>query len=64
MHRVQDFYSHYNKGYRWEPFNFSLRCWGFGHICDGTKPDEDMDAWGEANEKTKEMVGKWRSCCS
>ena len=64
MHRVQDFYSHYNKGYRWEPFNFSLRCWGFGHICDDTKPDEDMDAWGEANEKTKEMVGKWRSCCS
>lgn len=64
MHRVQDFYSHYNKGYRWDPFNSSLKCRGFGHACDGTKPDNDPEAWAAANEKTKDLVGKWRSCCS
>lgn len=41
MHWLQDYQTHRAKGYVWEPFNFEAPCWGFGHICDGSKPDLD-----------------------
>jgi hypothetical protein len=58
MHRGQDYFSHYSKGYRWKP----LRHWknlGFGHMFDGTKPDQDINAWNQAEKWTKKWVGKW-----
>ena len=58
MHRGQDYFSHYSKGYRWKPF----RAWkslGFGHGFAGTKPDQDINAWNKAEEWTKKWLSKW-----
>ena len=63
MHRAQDFYSHWNKGYRWDPGNDTLPCWGYGHACHLQFPDQDMEAWNQANELTKKWIGQWRSNC-
>jgi|ERR1035437_2317221 hypothetical protein len=57
MHRLQDFWSHYNKGYRWDP-PFQL-----GHIRDRAKPDQDNAAWAQAEAATKQMVEKWNKKC-
>jgi hypothetical protein len=32
MHQMQDFYAHYDNGYRWDP-GFTNKCWGLGHLC-------------------------------
>jgi len=59
MHRVQDFYSHYKKGYRWAP---KERKWG--HVFAGSKPDADRHAWREANQATYLLVKEWdANCC-
>jgi len=58
MHRLQDFWSHYNKGYRWDP---PLH---LGHLWAGTKPDEDNAAWAEAEKATAEQLKEWNSKCS
>ena len=42
MHRLQDFWSHYNKGYRLDP---PFQLW---HIRDRAKPDQDNAAWAQA----------------
>jgi hypothetical protein len=65
MHRGQDYFSHYSKGYRWKPFRH-LKNLGFGHMFAGTKPDEDMQAWNQAEEWTKKWLKKWKKksgCC-
>ncbi len=58
MHRLQDFWSHYNKGFRWNP------PWQLGHAMAGTKPDEDNAAWAEAEKATKECVEQFHKACS
>ena len=55
MHQVQDYYSHYGKGYRW---------WLGGHWYAGTQPDKDDKAWEKANEMTKEKLKDWLDNCS
>ncbi|MCP3928383.1 MAG: RHS repeat-associated core domain-containing protein [Bacteroidetes bacterium] len=63
MHRYQDSFSHYNKGYRWDPGNENLPCYGWGHVCDGTKPDNDADAWKKANDTTRSLVKEYNQKC-
>jgi hypothetical protein len=60
MHRAQDYFSHYGKGYVWDPslYNKDL---GLGHLFSGTEPDEDMKAWHYANKFTEKWVDKWRA---
>ena len=54
MHQLQDYFTHYGKDYRW---------YKGGHIFDGTKPDEDNNAWDKADEETKEWIKKWNAAC-
>jgi len=49
MHRLQDYQTHYGKGYRW---------WKGGHMFDGTAPDDDNEAWAKAEKDTVDMLGK------
>jgi len=63
MHWLQDWYTHYSKGYRWIPFHFEYPCWGFGHFCHGSIPDHDVVAWSKANNITKIFVKKWLDHC-
>ena len=62
-HRGQDYFSHYAKGYVWDPGNVFQKCAGYGHACDGTKPDEDMNAWASADKWTQGMLKKWKEAC-
>lgn len=78
MHRLQDYYSHYEKGYRW---------WGYydkhlgpdsvpptmmpppsglmllGHVGAGHEPDRDNAAWDRANKLTCRLVKLWEKDC-
>ncbi len=63
MHRGQDYFTHYKKGYRWKPGDRKVPCFGYGHICIGTLPDEDDIAWGKAESWTKKWVKKWDNNC-
>jgi len=63
MHRGQDYFSHYAKGYVWDPGNVFQKCAGYGHACDGTKPDEDPNAWSAADKWTQGMLKKWKDAC-
>ena len=58
MHRGQDYFSHYSKGYRWKPFR-CLKNLGFGHLFAGKKPDQDISAWNKAEEWTKKWLSEW-----
>lgn len=62
MHRGQDFFSHYNKGYRWNPGDFNLPCFGLGHVCDWTTPDEDNATWEFAEAWSKKWLDYWNKC--
>lgn len=64
MHRLQDSFSHYGQGYRWQPFNVTLPCWGFGHGCVGTLPDQNEDAFWAAFDDAQKWMTKWHvNCC-
>jgi RHS repeat-associated protein len=63
MHRGQDYFTHYAKGYRWKPGDKKLPCFGFGHTCMGTLPDEDDAAWAQAESWTKKWVKKMLDNC-
>lgn len=64
MHRMQDYYTHWKKGYRRDPGNPNWPCNGWGHACADPDPDRDAGAWAEAERKTDEWVQKWlRKCC-
>jgi len=71
MHRLQDFYSHYNKGYRWGADRINVDgpvvnpegiC-HLGHVFAGTIPDHDNAAWEEANKETIKRVDDYISKC-
>jgi len=64
MHRGQDYFTHYKKGYRWKPGDKKLPCFGYGHTCIGTLPDEDNVAWAAAESWTKKWVKKWLDNCN
>ena len=49
MHDFQDCSFHYEKGYR-APW---------GHMIKGVAPDNDINAWKRANERTEVYVKKW-----
>ncbi len=55
MHRGQDFFSHYNKGYRW---------YTVGHAFAGKVPDRDIQAWRNAEEWTTPWVHRWLINCA
>ncbi len=68
MHRGQDYYSHWAKGYRWDPGNKKWPCDGYGHACNGfipgrEDPDADDVAWQKAEDWTKEWLKKWDDKC-
>ncbi len=54
MHQLQDYFTHRGKGYEWHKG---------GHIFDGTKPDEDNEAWDKAEEETKKKIEEWNANC-
>ena len=58
MHRFQDYFTHYSKGYRWNLEDDQL-----GHIWDGTTPDKDNSAWDRANNYTKTFNQRWNEHC-
>jgi RHS repeat-associated protein len=58
MHEGQDYYSHYKKGYS----GFFARYF-LGHALAGHGPDNDNNAWLEANEWTKIWADKWAKKC-
>ncbi len=57
MHRLQDYFSHYEKGYRWDP---PLHC---GHAFVASHPDRDNEAWTRANRATRMWVTRWLRAC-
>jgi RHS repeat-associated protein len=66
MHKGQDNFSHYEKDYRWDPFNFTEKDWGFGHGPDsvvGINPDDDPVAWEKANAWTSLQLEEWHKNC-
>jgi RHS repeat-associated protein len=63
MHRGQDFFSHYQAGYRWKPFRW-WKNMGFGHGFDGTEPDHNEVAWKQAEQWTKGHLKEWIDRCS
>lgn len=55
MHQGQDFFSHYDRGYRW---------YTGGHIKDGATPDQiRWQAWQNANSWTGKKVRRWKDNC-
>jgi hypothetical protein len=64
MHRAQDYYVHYEPGYRWDPGNTSLPCNGYGHACpEEIDADNNPEAWKVANKFTREKVDKYLDEC-
>ena len=65
MHRGQDYFSHYRKGYRYDPkYGFgNLPCGGMGHACAGTRPDEDYRAFQRAQAWTRTWLRRWQEKC-
>jgi len=63
LHRGQDYFTHYGKGYVWEPGNIFQKCFGFGHICHGAKPDQDNKAWDTADKWTQKWLRAWKAAC-
>jgi RHS repeat-associated protein len=58
-HMGQDFFTHYNKGYRWDPSEIE----GWGHAWAGTGPDHDNNAWDDAQAWTVSKVSQYLSRC-
>jgi len=53
MHQLQDYYSHYQPGYRW---------WKLGHLFAGTEPDDvqsHAEAYAAAQERTQQWLDAW-----
>jgi RHS repeat-associated protein len=62
-HRGQDFFSHYDKGYRWDPFG-QWNNLGLGHAFAGSTPDNDVYAWKRANTWTLKWLNEWINRCA
>jgi hypothetical protein len=61
MHQLQDYFAHYQQGYRW---------WTIppGHVCDclpdsPTNPDNNVDQWKIAANWTRMYVDRWNMHC-
>ncbi len=68
MHRGQDYFSHWAKGYRWDPGNKKRHCNGYGHACNDfmlkrEDPDADDVAWQKAEDWTNGWLKKWDDRC-
>ncbi|MEI7900704.1 MAG: RHS repeat-associated core domain-containing protein [bacterium] len=59
VHQGQDYFSHVAQEYYWDPFNFSLNSWGFGHLFADPDPDENLTQWNRAQIWTKGYVKRW-----
>lgn len=71
MRRGQDYESHFDKDYRWDPFG-TFKDLGFVHAISSTlhkltfgwlgeNPDADEDAWEDAEEWTHDQVDSWKN---
>ncbi|MDD4964542.1 MAG: hypothetical protein PHI11_11565 [Gallionella sp.] len=74
MHQMQDTYSHYDAGYRYNgmelyfdvailPIAYWKFCDDAGHLCAGTKPDENYWAWVDAEAATKVLIDRFQAKC-
>ena len=73
MHRMQDYFTHYEKGFRWDPFNPMEKDIGLGHgitsfmyiITMGIieNPDHDEKAWERANTLTEKWLSVYDCFC-
>lgn len=64
MHRGQDYFSHYRKGFRWQPGRWTKGL-GLGHLFPiiGPSPDNDREAWKAAEKWTQYHLNKWNEKC-
>jgi hypothetical protein len=65
MHRGQDYFSHYSRGYRWKPGSW-IRCLGLGHLCPLVDPiaaDRDKVAWKKASDWSQNRLNEWNAKC-
>jgi len=64
MHRGQDYFSHYSKGFRWKPGTWTKGL-GLGHLFPliGVSPDSDRDAWKAAAKWSQERLNEWNKKC-
>ncbi len=53
MHRGQEYFSHYSKGYRWKPLRALDKIWVLAIFSTERKPDQDINAWKKAEQWTK-----------
>jgi uncharacterized protein RhaS with RHS repeats len=58
MHRLQDYFTHRAKGYRYDP---PVHC--RGHLGVSPSPDLDNQAWDKANKWTKKYVDQYIKAC-
>ena len=64
MHRLQDYYAHYGKGFRWDPLGpIDIPGNGWGHAFVSDWPDLDNIAWTKAEKVTREWLKIWLSTC-
>jgi RHS repeat-associated protein len=60
MHHGQDYFSHFEKGYRaFHAFPFRGGWPLPGHVIAGHSPDQDQRAWTRANQWTRIWVKRW-----
>ena len=76
MHRLQDNWAHYRNGFRYDPVRVAgavltgdpvviigESSWNLGHLFAGPWPDQNNDAWQQANNATCQMVKSWDQNC-
>jgi hypothetical protein len=64
MHRLQDYYTHYGKDFRWDPWGpVDIPGNGWGHAFVGDWPDLDNIAWTKAEKVTREWLKIWLDTC-
>ena len=64
MHRLQDYYTHYDKGFRWDPNGpVGIPGSGWGHLFAGSWPDRDNKAWLRAQRDTARWLRVWLDKC-
>lgn len=66
MHKGQDVFTHWNKGYRWDPFNILETNLDLGHGVDsllGINPDADDAAFEQAKVWTSGKLKEWHKNC-
>jgi hypothetical protein len=66
MHRLQDYWTHYRKGFRWGPIRHRRAPGGgWGHVFNGGWPDRDNRAFELAQAATSKWLKEWlQKCCT